>query len=311
MATRSFRPSEGAPITDATQVMGEDVHKISVDQLIPRIAERSKKAVDNVPIHIYFFQGVRAGRRCSCFDIETSPDGQCEACFGTGVVGGFDKYGTTLEVIDVTHPSVVTSNIMPDLRSRRKPIPFGLVRGARFGSVEARVKLTSNVGVVDALSADYILPEGTKMEAWVKSPGDADYVGLTRDNLQQRLFNPYVDIRVNLWRVSPEQESPMLKSVYIRYKNIQDNRLKANIPRVEKSIALQEIGIADEWSGQLFYLDNTLKTVSTEDYLVSIEGDTRWKIRTAKENAPHGQLTSWDLEARLVQEHEAFMRVPG
>jgi hypothetical protein len=310
MATRSFRPSEGAPITDATQVMGEDVHNISVGQLIPRIAERSKKAVDTVPIHIYFYQGVKAGRRCSCFDIETSPDGQCEACFGTGVVGGFDKYGTTLEVLDVTHPSVVTTNIFPDWSSRRKPIPFSLIQGARFGVVEARIKLTTNVGVVDALSADYILPEGTKMEATMKSPADTGYVALTKENLQQRLFNPYVDLRISLWRVSPEQESPLLKSVYMRYKNVNDYSLKANIPRVEKSIALQEIGIADEWSGQLFYLDNTLKTVSTEDYLVSIEGDTRWKIRTAKENAPHGQLTSWDLEARLVQEHESFMRVP-
>ena len=83
-----------------------------------------------------------------------------------------------------------------------------------------------------------------------------------------------------------------------------------NVPRVQKSIALQEFGVMDDYTPINFYLDNRIKSIVTEDFFVSVEGDTRWKIITVKPNAPHGQLTSWDADVRLAQEHESYLLVP-
>ena len=311
MATRSYRPThKKSPVTDGAQILTEHAHKIATEQLIPRIEHRNRIAVETVPIHIFFYQAMRAGRRCSCFDIETSPDGMCRACFGTGVVGGYSKYGTTTQILDVTYPNLRTSNIIPDWKTRRKPTPFILIDGARDGSVEARIPLTTNVGELDALSSDYWIEPGTNIKAYVKGPADQEWVLLTRNNVKQRLFNPWIDIRVVMSRESPKTKTPFLKSVYLRYKNIADNIITANIPRVEKSDMFEEMGIADNWQTQTFWLDSTLKSITTEDFVASVEGDSRWKIFASKEFAPHGQLVSWDVEAKVVQEHQPFIKVP-
>jgi hypothetical protein len=311
MATRSYRPSNGAPITDGSQILTGHAHDIAVNQLIPRIDERNKRAVETVPINLYFYQAIRAGRRCSCFDIETSADSLCQACFGTGIVGGYQKYGTTLHVFDVTHPNICSSNVIPDWKSRRKPTPFKLIDGACHGSVETRIHLTSNTGELDALYSDYWLEPGSSLTAYVKAPTDTQWAPLSRDAVRQRLFNPWIEVKVSLDRVSKANPSPLLKTVYLRYKNIHDNAVKANIQRVEKSDLLSEIGVADNWQNQVFWLDSTLKSITTEDFFASIEGDSRWKIYSAKEFAPHGQLVSWDIEAKVIQEHQdGFQKVP-
>ncbi len=310
MATRSYRPGEYALISDATQVLGKHAHKIAVDQLIPRVAERNKKALETVPLSVHFYPAIRAGRRCSCFDIESSADGQCEACFGTGVVGGYEKYGTTVEVLDVTRPSIRTANVMPDWSARRKPLPFVLISGALRGVVDARVQLTTNTGKVDALAAEYSTNEGAGIEAYVRGPADTEYVEISKEAIAQRLANPWIDIRVVLTRATAKTETPLLKTLYLRYQNFVGNDVIVNVPRVQKSIALQEFGVMDDYSVINFYLDNRLKSITTEDFFVSVEGDTRWKIISVKPNSPHGQLTSWDADVRLAQDHESYLLVP-
>lgn len=310
MSTRSYRPSKGWHIADGTEVLEKHAHDISVGQLIPRIANRNRRAVKTIPTYLNFFQSIRAGRRCSCFDIEESPDSMCPACFGTGTVGGFTKYGSCLEIVDVTHPNLRTVNVMPDHSKRTKPISLALIPGCRQGSLDVRIELPTNIGKVDALSSAAYMPQGTELHALLKSPTDREFVALTRANLEQRLFNPWVDIRVEFKRPSPANESPRLDLLYIRYQNMQENTVLANIPRAEKSNLLQELGVADEWQTMNFWLDDTLKTITTDDFIVSTMGKTRWKIISVKEFAPHGQLVSWDVEARLVQHYEAYAKVP-
>ncbi len=311
MGTRAYRPGEFAAVSDGTQLLEEHAHKIATEQLIPRVEERNKRAVETVPLNVYFYQALQAGRRCSCFDIENSPDGQCFACFGTGWVGGYAKYGTTVEVVDVTHPDIRMSNIMPEWKRRLRPSPFTLIDGALKGSIVTRVHLTTNIGVVDALSAKANVKSG-RIDAFVKGPNDSEYVPLTHNNMKARLFNPWVDIKVTLERYAVKDPSPELKTIYLRYQNFRDNKILANVPRVEKSLAFQEIGLTDEWTPINFWLTSKLKRITTEDFFTSIEGDTRWKVRSVKDFAPHGQLVSWDIDVRLIRDHEHYIhRVPA
>jgi hypothetical protein len=301
---RGFRPGEFAHVADGAEVLRGHAHDISVEQLIPRIAGRHKTAAETVPTKMYLYQAIRGGRRCSCFDIETEASNLCPACFGTGIVGGYNKYGTLLEVVDVTRPNVKTTNIIPDYSMRTRPTRLKLIDGAIHGSMEVRIDLGSNIGLLDALKASYHTVEGNSLTALIRSPADREFVTLNRENLQPRLGNPWLELKVNFDRVSMSNAPPFLDVIYLRYRTLQNNLLSVDIPRVEKSVALQEIGIADEWSTQNFWLDNTIRTLTTEDFFVSESGNTRWKILMVKDFAPNGYLV------RLVQQHEPYAKVP-
>ena len=310
MPTNSDKPSEGFHIADGAEVKRGHVHHIARDQLLPRIALRNQIAVETIPTYFYYFQALRGGRRCSCFDIHVSPSDACTACFGTGFVGGYQKYGAHTEVVDVTHPNITTTNVVPDYSKDTAPKRFTLIDGARHGAIETRVQIGSNTGRVDRLIASFFVQAGNSLSAWMKSPADQEYVVLNYDNLQARLGNPYVDIRVEFDRSSPENESPYLDSIYLRWGTLKDQLITVNIPRSEKSSMMEELGIFDNWDIQNFWLDNTIKSVTTDDFMISESGNTRLKIVGKKEMAPQGFLTSWDIQVRLVQPHEPYADVP-
>jgi len=310
LPTNSYKPSEGFHIDDGAEVLRGHAHRIAKDQLLPRIALRNQIAVETIPTKFYYFQALRGGRRCSCYDISVSPSEACSACFGTGTVGGYEKYGTHTEIVDTTAPNVKTTNVVPDYSKDTAPKRFALIDGARYGALETRIQIGSNIGTVDRLTSSFYIQPGNDLAAWTKGPADADYVALNYDNLKPRLGNPWLDIKIEFTRSSPENESPYLDSLYIRWQTKKDNLITLNIPRSEKSTMLEDLGIMDNWELQNFYLDNTIKSVTTDDFLVSETGNTVLKIVGSKEFAPQGFLTSWDIQVRLVQSHESYADVP-
>ena len=312
MATRSYRSSEKFHVDDGAEVLYGNAKHVAKEQLIPRIAERNKIAVDTIPTFVYFFPAIRAGRRCSCFDIEESPDSLCRACFGTGIVGGFTKYGTELNVFDVTHPNIRSTNVVPDYSRRTKPIRFTLIDGAKSGTIETRIHLKTNIGIVDSLTSSFFIPPGSELQAWIKGVHDTEYVLLTKDNLAARLYNPWIELRVTFKRDYVKTDSPKLDVIHIRYQNIEDPVIKTNIPRSEKSIMMQEIGSIEDWQTVNFWTDaSKIKSVTTSDFFMSASGRTRWKMLTVKEFAPYGHNVSWDIETRLIHLYEPYSKVPA
>lgn len=306
MASRLYRPRRDDRVFVGQDVLREHAHTVSREQLIPRIAVENHIAVETVVTPIWFYRRIRKGegRRCSCFDIEVSPNSTCRCCFGTGIVGGYDKYGTHLEVFDVTHAAVRALNVSPDYERRDRPRQYILIPGAVSGHVIARMYPQTNIGTVDHIFALTDVPNGTSVEAYVKSPTDTEWQEFSIINIEQRLFNPWIDIRVELLRASVASPSPRFGTLFIRYNRLTDLTLKANVPRATKSNALQEFGVTDEWQTQSFWLDNTIRSVTTSDWVAHTDEETRWRIHSVSEFAPEGLLTSWDLDAQLIQSYE-------
>jgi len=94
------------------------VHQVIKEQLAPRIAQKSANAVLSDRRAFFYYKRKKNGRRCSCFGNETSPDSDCLVCYGTGFVGGYDKYGTHSEIIDYTRSYVFASGIEFDYENR-------------------------------------------------------------------------------------------------------------------------------------------------------------------------------------------------
>lgn len=309
MGTKTYQPDRDDYVPDGSEV--KDVHpaQISREQLIPRIAARNKQAVKTIPTELFFYPKLKAGRRCSCFDIEVAPDSLCLACYGTGTSGGYTKYGTELVTLDITYENIRTANLLPTYESRLKPTPFALIEGATFGFLEATIPIKPNVGKVDIIKP-IVNPREGRIDAFVKSPADASFVTFNTTTLQQRLFNSSLEIRIELRRPSVSAKSPRFSCLHIRYKRQSDLKIVANIPRTQKSNMLTDLGVTDDWQTQHFWMDNRLKTITTEDFLAETDGSTRWKIHLVNEFAPNNQLVSWDLDTRLIHPYEPYSKVP-
>lgn len=90
------------------------VHAVIKDQLAYRIAQKSSNAGMSDRRAFFYYKRKTNGRRCSCYGDELSPDSDCGVCYGTGFVGGYDKYGTFTEVIDFTRAKIFTYNTRLD-----------------------------------------------------------------------------------------------------------------------------------------------------------------------------------------------------
>ncbi len=310
MSTRAYQPPRDDYVPDGTELKQDHPHSIARAWLLPRIAARHHRAVKTIKTKVFFYSKIRAGRRCSCYDIEVSPASICRACFGTGIVGGYLKHGTELFTLDVTFPNVRGVNVLPSQDRKAKPTPFALIKGATFGFVEFTVPLGTNVGKADAFLPITKVPENGTLDAFLKGPADGEFVSFTDDAFRQRLFNPSLTVRVEFQRANALNESPKLSCLHVRYQRIRDMQVTVNIPRTERSQLLTDQGLTDSWQAQHFWTDNLLKSITTEDFVAEIGGSVRWKIHVVQDLAPEGQLLSWDIDTRLVHPYEPYSFVP-
>lgn len=312
MGSSFYRPKNDFLVVDGAEVLKDVAHEIAVDQLLPRIARRNQIAAETIRtrVHLYHRLLVGQGRRCSCFDVEISPSSLCRACYGTGVVGGYVKYGTNLAVLDVTHPSVRTVGVIPDYTRRSRPRHFILQDGSRYGHLSTRIPLQTTTGQLDMLYVQHNAPPGTQLDARIRAPSDPAPVVFTRDALAARLFNPWIEVRINMSRSTVATPSPRFGVLYFRYERFEDKTLLINVPRRERKSMFTDTGLVDEWNPQTFWTDNKVKYIGEQDLFFDLDTDRRWKVTQASANAPQEKLLSWDLQARLIRNYEPEIQLP-
>lgn len=310
MGARGYRPPDDDRVTSRTDILDDLPQRHAREDLVPIIARMSQNATNVDPVYFEFFQRLKTGRRCSCWQVETEAQALCVCCFGTGVVVGYNKRGTKTEVFDVTYPNTKCANTTPDYTHPTRPTFWSLVKTAVYGTIEFDFPITSNIGKIDVFDIQDYQPEGTEIQYYVKAPSEVDFIQLTRAAVSARLGQKKLQIKVVMKRVSPSAPLPKLVCIRFSYKLIPHTEVRVDIPRVQESLTLEEFGIYQSFSSQTFFMDNTLKNVSTEDFMYNVRDGTRWKIIEVSDNRPLGMLTSWDLTARLVQDFESYTKVP-
>jgi hypothetical protein len=311
MGTRLYRANDlDHYVAYDSELLEQHAHEITTTLLLPRMAKQATQALQTVKTPMFLFQRIRVGRRCSCFDIAASPTSQCRVCWGTGVVGGFNKWGTNLWVMDTTHPNVRSCNVIPDYTEQTTPRRFGLVAGTSRGYVEARFYPETNIGKIDATLTLAEIPPGGDIQAFIRAPGDTSWIDFTNAAMEQRLTNKWIDVRFTLERPAPSAPSPMLAALYFRYRRQQDCTLLVDVPRNENSIMLGELGVVDDWRTKKMFVDNKLRTLTTEDFFAELAAPDRWKVISVNEYAPEKLLIFWDLDARVIHQYEAVNQIP-
>ena len=300
-------------VRDPIQIKEDYSHTLA-QELAPNIAEKASVALSVDVYNFYFFQRIKVGRRCSCSTVETSPDGKCEVCWGTGAVGGYEKHGFKTEVVDVTFPNLVTVNVLPDYVNQLRPTPFTLTPGATRGYVEAKIPILHNLGILDYMELVTYRPPATSVSAYIRTWAESDFVLMTREAVQARLSSKELIVRFTLSRQNPDAELPRVSHFRLRYKMKADPRIRADIPKRSESIILAEMGITDNYSPITMVLDRTLKMIDVSDFFVLLDENSRttyrFKVTEVTPFKPYEYLIGWELTARYAYSHENYSIFP-
>lgn len=294
-----------------TDTIADYAYTIALQQLVPRIAEKNKRAISVNPKYYYYFIRKTMGRKCSCVDSESTPEGQCPICWHTGIVGGYDKYGTITEVIDTTYPNITLVNVEPNFSDLTRPVMFKLSSDANIGFIETSLQLRYNIHKVDYITNVFRKIAGNTVQPYIRSSNEATYVPLTSDSLQARLSSSLVYIKVVLSRIDSTYEEPVFSHLMLRYKVKDDVRIWGDQPRRVESVALAEFGIYENFSSLSIFFDNTIEKFNTTDWLTRLDDDTRWKIIEVSPNRPLNINTSSMVTARKVQIFDIYTMFPA
>ena len=300
-------------IFDKTQHKEDFPHEVALKDLVPRIQSRARDALSVDRVDTLFFQRKLTGRRCSCFIVESSPDGQCQICFGTGIVGGYTKFGTVDFTIDYTFPSIRTVNVRPLFELQARPVLVGLDDTALDGFLEADVEVRQNLGITDfwkLVVRTTSITENNGISAFVKVETDTAFVPVTYANLNSRIGSQKLTFRFEFTRKTLSDANPTFSQFFLRAKLISDLLVRVDIPRDRESITLAEFGIYDSWQTISAFFDNTMPRIGVEDFLFRCRDQELWKVVDASPNRPLNILTSHDTTLRLIQTFEPYVNVP-
>ena len=206
-------------------------------ELVLRAAQQTDNALSVDTRWFYYYRRRNVGRTCSCVSGEQSQaSATCGICYGSSIVGGYDKYGTWTDVLDCTYPNLDLINVV----NRPEPRPSRLVLdpSATDGVVQARIRIRPNAGYVDNL---HVAASGS-VQITMRGAGSALWIPATSDNLVTLLTAPYMDVRVAMHRSSTKDPSPTFLKLFIRYGLLpaSEIQLPGDIPPNTESISLQE-----------------------------------------------------------------------
>jgi hypothetical protein len=298
---------------DKTQAKEDYPHQVALLDLVPRIQSRARDALAVDRVDTLFFQRKLTGRRCSCFIVESSPDGQCQTCFGTGIVGGYTKFGTVDLTIDVTHPSLRCVNVRPMFEMNARPVLLGLDDTALEGYVEVDVEIRQTIGITDIFKlvvSTTSITQNNSIVPLVRMEDETDFVPVTYSSLNDRIGSQKLVFRFEFSRATLSDSNPIFSHFFLRAKLVDDLTIRVDLPRDRESITLAEFGIYDSWQTITAYFDSSVPKVGVEDFVFRCRDQELWKVVDSSPNRPLDILTSHDTTLRLVQTFEPYVNVP-
>jgi hypothetical protein len=262
------------------------VHQVIKEQLAPRIAQKSANAVLSDRRAFFYYKRKNNGRRCSCFGQETTPDSDCSVCYGTGYVGGYDKYGTHTEIIDFTKPYVFASNIKFDFDNRT--VGFS---GSAGSFIEADVEFPRNSRSVDTffLGVDHL----EKFKVTVVSPS-VKVINKPED-LNQFLNLGSMRIRIEFLDDAYFQFLMMrftIKEDYIVYADIANNFAAPSLDGFGEFESFAEIPMT--------FAGSSMSMIDSKDILYRLYDGAKLKVTSSTKNIVSGTLTEVTVNARFL-----------
>lgn len=283
-------------------------------------AKMNRNALEVDTRMFYYFRRRSSGRMCSCMlGDENTPHSTCQICFNTGFVGGYDKYGTCTEIIDVTHPALVLTNTHAAYEDNTRPVFFKLDKDARIGTIQATISIRKTnhnyIDVLQVYSNASSLEGSGIVDVMCKEHGTNTWLQFNTSTISNILANPSadsIDILVYMKRKSLNAPSPVLSHIYVRYGLLPRARsiLHADIPRNTETITMQEYGFEEQFGTITMFMDNTVQTYTIDDFFYYLDKKKFWKITESQPLYTMGMHLNFDITARYMQQFEIQTSTP-
>lgn len=273
-------------------------HELLRDVIAPRIQSHSFGAATVDRREFFYYKRKHTGRRCSCFTEETSAHDLCPICIGTGIVAGYEKYGTWTEILDFTTPNLLLVNVEPNFEMDTRPVYLRLKDGFDVGYAEATFQIKQNIGEIDtSFLSQPIFNRGLKVLA-IDPTGFSSYISCSEE-LNPFLTHPKITIRIEITRCDSK---PMFTHFMFRYKTQPSQLVYGDLSKSEETMAqLSTMGTIDSYQEISIFFDGvTVRRYDPEDLLYRISDGRRFKIVTVTDNIVANVKTSIDLRARYL-----------
>lgn len=304
-----------------TDHYGDKVHYMAED-MMRRVRKMGHNALD-VDVRIFWlYTRLKNGRRCSCFSgSNVEPCGECVTCFGTGIVGGYEKFGTHSEWID---PSCRYNavNVYSEISNNGVVPCIQLCDNAVFGYLETTIDIGYNIGELDYYwERTSGISAAAKIKVYVK-PVDSqyDYSESSDDVIESFLKEGFrkLKFKIEFSRSNLSCKSPKLYNVLVRYrtKPLQEYSLKYDMNPSQTSEMFDANGGANSsfTSIQLDVDPMVYNNYTSDDCLYETGAENgkklRWKIFEVKKLSQVGSYTTTELQAQLIMDFEPFAKYP-
>lgn len=300
---RSLRQAREDQTTYASRTshLEDNPQKEMIEQYLPQIREESLQAAKTARTEFLYYRKKLSGRRCTCAEIETSPDANCQICFGSGFVGGWDLHGCRTEIIDTTFPKLKLVNVVADYASGRRPVTFALEGNSLKGYILADIPLVRNIKrpqLIQEMVGGLIT--GTAVKKYVKAPTDSVFVEMNDNTLAERLGNSSIQVKIEISRKNVEIKSPRFSHLLVRYQMIPEIRMFGNMNLSEESFELGDLGFTDSFSMVEVYVPATFDHLRTEDFFIRTSDMKRFKVTRTAKSIVNQILLSTTLSSRLL-----------
>ena len=120
------------------------------ESLWARLVDRQNEILTTGGIACNLWRTLDTGLACTCRKSETSqPNARCQVCYGTGFVGGFEKFGFSTIFIAANTPNLTLSDIIV---AQKQPDQFEIAPGKTTGTIlTPRFQITRNFKYVKSL----------------------------------------------------------------------------------------------------------------------------------------------------------------
>lgn len=304
-----------------TDHYGDKAHYMAED-MMRRARKMGHNALD-IDVRVFWlYTRLKNGRRCSCFSgSNVEPNGECLTCFGTGIVGGYEKFGTHTELIDPScrYNSV---NVYSEITNNGVVPCIQLCDDAVFGYLETTIDIGYNIGEVDYyLERVSGINAGARIKVFVKPTNSSyDYSESSEKVIEAFLKEGFrqLQFKIEFSRSNLSCPSPKLFNVMIRYrtKDIKEYSLKYDISPSQSSEMFDTNGGSNSsfTSLQMDVDPMVFNNYTSDDCLYETGAENgkklRWKIFEVKKLSQVNSYTTTELQAQLVMDFEPFAKFP-
>ena len=190
------------------------------ESLWARLVDRQNEILTTGGIACNLWRTLDTGLACTCRKAETGqPNARCQVCYGTGFVGGFEKFGFSTIFIAANTPNLTLSDIIV---AQKQPDQFEIAPGKTTGTIlTPRFQITRNFKYVSSLIYGFDgirTPTRNGILVEYTSDGGTTFTELLAGNtspLSEPALN--VQFRITLSRGTIDDPSPYFQILRARW----------------------------------------------------------------------------------------------